>query len=45
LAAITGEEDNKGWGQPDLIAMGVGCTAITALVTPTEIYVANAGDS
>ncbi len=28
-----------------MIAMGVGCTAITALVTPTEIYVANAGDS
>ncbi len=25
--------------------MGVGCTAVTALVTPTEIYVANAGDS
>jgi len=25
--------------------MSVGCTAITALVTPTEIYFANAGDS
>lgn len=25
--------------------MGVGCTAVTALVTPTEIYVANSGDS
>jgi len=25
--------------------MGVGCTAVVALITPTEIYVANAGDS
>ncbi len=28
-----------------MIAMGVGCTAITVLITPTEIYAANAGDS
>ncbi len=27
------------------IANGVGCTACVALITPTEIYVANAGDS
>ena len=25
--------------------MGTGCTACSALVTPTKIYVANAGDS
>lgn len=25
--------------------MGVGCTAVVALLTPTEIYIANAGDS
>lgn len=26
-------------------ASGTGCTACSALITPTEIYVANAGDS
>jgi len=40
------EDDNKGgWGTSEMIAMGVGCTAVVALITPTEIYVANAGDS
>ena len=29
----------------DKIANSVGCTAVVALLTPTEIYVANAGDS
>ena len=29
----------------DDIALGTGCTACSALITPTEIYVANAGDS
>ena len=31
--------------QSDKIANSVGCTAVVALLTPTEIYVANAGDS
>lgn len=29
----------------DDIAMGTGCTAASALITPTHIYVANSGDS
>ncbi len=29
----------------DQIAHGAGCTACSALITPTDIYVANAGDS
>jgi serine/threonine protein phosphatase PrpC len=27
------------------VAMSVGCTANVVIITPTEIYVANAGDS
>lgn len=35
------------WGgsSGDKLAMSIGCTANVALITPTEIYVANAGDS
>lgn len=29
----------------DDIAMQAGCTACSAIITPTEIYVGNAGDS
>ena len=29
----------------DEIALGTGCTACSALITPTKIYVANSGDS
>ena len=31
--------------QNDDIAFATGCTACSALITPTEIYIANAGDS
>ena len=45
LATYQDDENKGGWSSSELIAMGVGCTAVTALITPTEIYVANAGDS
>ena len=32
-------------GSTEQLASGTGCTACSALITPTEIYVANAGDS
>jgi protein phosphatase 2C family protein 2/3 len=32
-------------GGGDDIAMGTGCTAVSAIVTPTKIYVGNSGDS
>lgn len=34
-----------GKSSSDDIAMGTGCTACSAIITPTEIIVANAGDS
>lgn len=42
----TQEESGSQWdSSTGNIAHSVGCTAICALITPTEIYVANAGDS
>ena len=45
--STTDDSGHQGWGgqTTDKIAISVGCTAITALITPTEIYIANAGDS
>ena len=38
--------DNKAFGrQSEEIAFAAGCTACSALITPNEIIVANAGDS
>lgn len=37
-ASLFGRDDED-------IAFGAGCTACSALITPTEIYIANAGDS
>jgi len=34
-----------GRGNVDDIAYAAGCTACSALITPTDIYIANAGDS
>lgn len=48
LQSYTGEEPSgpSQWGQTgDKLAYSIGCTANVALITPTEIYVANAGDS
>ena len=48
LQSYTGEEPSgpSQWGSTgDKLAYSIGCTANVALITPTEIYVANAGDS
>uniref|UniRef100_S4REA3 PPM-type phosphatase domain-containing protein n=1 Tax=Petromyzon marinus TaxID=7757 RepID=S4REA3_PETMA len=34
-----------GRGGSEEIAMGTGCTAVSAIITPTDIYVGNSGDS
>lgn len=40
------KDEQTSWGvQAEKLAISVGCTAVVALVTPTEIYIANAGDS
>lgn len=47
LQKYSGDEgpSNTWGGATDKIANSVGCTATVALMTPTEIYVSNAGDS
>ena len=48
LKTYKGQETQQNSFMPknsDDIALGTGCTACSALITPTEIYVANAGDS
>ena len=46
LQTYSSEDSAPTWGmQSDMIANSVGCTAVVALVTPSEIFVANAGDS
>mmetsp|Transcript_10367 Transcript_10367/g.7284 ORF Transcript_10367/g.7284 Transcript_10367/m.7284 type:complete len:206 (-) Transcript_10367:254-871(-) len=44
LIDISNKNSNSGLGSDDL-AYNAGCTASTALITPTHIYCANAGDS
>ena len=46
LQNYSSEESGPTWGMTsDKIANSVGCTAVVGLITPTEIFVANAGDS
>ncbi len=46
LQTYTDGESSSPWSMAsDKVAISVGCTAVCALITPKEIYVANAGDS
>lgn len=45
LDTYTEGEEAQRFGSSDKIAKSVGCTAVVGLLTPTEIYISNAGDS
>ena len=45
LDKYTEGEEAQRFGSSDKIAKSVGCTAVVGLLTPTEIYISNAGDS
>lgn len=44
-SSLSKDSTGMGTGDGEELAKGVGCTACVALITKTEIYVANAGDS
>lgn len=45
LQSYTNESDSTGMVQMSQIANSVGATGVVALITPTQVFVANAGDS